>query len=316
MFSIDTLSKFAIKAASIAGLYAKKHSPEILIGTGLVSSVGALSLAISRSSKGKEVLEECKQEYRFIKEAKEKAENNEIPGDIYTVEDYKKDFARVSFQSAIKITKVYTPVILLEAFSIASVLAGLRILKGRNIALAAAYAGVKKIAETRKRLLTDYREEVQSKVGPEVESDLWEKSVAKQELPKEGTKINSKHHRLVAPSNYYADENSRIFCEENTWMWKKNAEQNLMLLRSIQAHANDMLIAKGHVFLNEVYDLLGFDRSAEGAVIGWVENGTGDNYIDFGFLDMSNPQTRKFIDGEVYDVLLNFNVDGVIYDLI
>ena len=40
-----------------------------------------------------------------------------------------------------------------------------------------------------------------------------------------------------------------------------------------------------------------------------------DNYVDFG-LYKNDQGTRRFVNGLEYNLLLDFNVDGVIYDLI
>jgi hypothetical protein len=88
----------------------------------------------------------------------------------------------------------------------------------------------------------------------------------------------------------------------------------MMFLRAQQTYFNNILISRGHVFLNEVYDALGIDRTEAGAIVGWVIGG-GDNKIDFGIFDGENPRTRAFVNGYEHSILLDFNVDGVIYDL-
>lgn len=79
---------------------------------------------------------------------------------------------------------------------------------------------------------------------------------------------------------------------------------NLFFLRATQARLNDMLKARGHLMLNEAYDVLGFSRTAAGAVIGWVyEEGKG--LVDFGIMnsDFVSP-----------DIPIVFNVNGNILD--
>ena len=105
------------------------------------------------------------------------------------------------------------------------------------------------------------------------------------------------------------------FFDEGCEQWSKNPEYNLMFLRSQQNYYNDMLKSRGHVFLNEVYDALGIPRTQAGAVVGWMISDNGDNFIDFGVFDGDRPRARDFVNGYERSILLDFNVDGVIYDL-
>lgn len=68
--------------------------------------------------------------------------------------------------------------------------------------------------------------------------------------------------------------------------------------------------------MNEIYDLLGIPRTKAGAVVGWVydKDHPGDNnYVDFGLYSERN---QDFINGFSRTVLLDFNVNGNILDLI
>ena len=105
------------------------------------------------------------------------------------------------------------------------------------------------------------------------------------------------------------------FFDESCINWSKTPEYNLMFLNGQQNFANDLLNARGHVFLNEVYDMLGIPRSQAGAVVGWVK-GVGDDYIDFGIFEGKTAAARAFVNGAERNILIDFNVDGVIYDLI
>jgi hypothetical protein len=102
------------------------------------------------------------------------------------------------------------------------------------------------------------------------------------------------------PSSY-----ARVFDESNV-NWERKPEYNMLFLKSQQNWMNDRLQARGHVFLNEVYDCLGFQRTSAGAVVGWLDR--GDSHIDFSIRDhqKENPSS----------VILDFNVDGIIYDKI
>jgi hypothetical protein len=95
--------------------------------------------------------------------------------------------------------------------------------------------------------------------------------------------------------------------------WSKEPEINTYFLLQQQAYANEKLKARGYIFLNEVLDMLGLPRCRRGQIVGWIYNkdnlGLGDNFVDFGLVD---PHANG-IDGAI---VLNFNVDGSIIDLI
>lgn len=101
--------------------------------------------------------------------------------------------------------------------------------------------------------------------------------------------------------------------------WTKDPEYNMHFLKSQQDYCNDKLKSKGHLFLNEVYDILGFPRTKEGAVVGWVynkEKPIGDNFVDFGLFGMNDDRNYDFVNGFKNTAILDFNVDGNILDYI
>ena len=98
----------------------------------------------------------------------------------------------------------------------------------------------------------------------------------------------------------------------------KRSRVNLVFLKAQQQYANDLLRAKGRLFLNDVYDMLGIEKTKAGQIVGWVydpENPNGDNFVDFGIYDMSKERVRAFVNGYEATILLDFNVDGNIWDL-
>ena len=109
------------------------------------------------------------------------------------------------------------------------------------------------------------------------------------------------------------------FFDDGCTGWTKDPEYNLMFLKDQQRYANDLLQSKGHLFLNEVYDMLGIPRTKAGQAVGWIydeKNPVGDNFVDFGMYDMYNEKARDFVNGYERTILLDFNVDGNILDMI
>lgn len=292
------------------GFKLKKHSPEILIVAGVVGTVVSTVMACKATTKVSDILEKTKEDVDSIHDC---AANEDL-AEEYTPEDVKKDLAIVYIQTGIKLAKLYAPAVALGALSLGSILASNNILRQRNVALAAAYATVDKGFK-------EYRSRVVDRFGAEVERELRHnikaKKIEKIVVGEDGKEKKVKETVQVAddPSTY--SDYARFF-DDGCTGWEKDSEYNLMFLRSQQQYANDLLRANGRLFLNEVYDMLGIPRTKAGQVVGWVyntENPIGDNYVDFGIYDVHREKVRDFVNGYERTILLDFNVDGNIWDL-
>lgn len=107
---------------------------------------------------------------------------------------------------------------------------------------------------------------------------------------------------------------ARVF-DDTSMAWDRNAIINSAFLNCAENIANVWLQSRGYLFLNEVYDLLGMPRTKEGQVVGWVynvENPVGDNYVDFG---IEHERNAKFFACVEPNAILDFNVDGNIFDM-
>lgn len=295
------------------GFKFKKHSPEILVGAGVVGVVASAVMACKATTKLDDVLAETKDTVDKIHDVTEYPEK--IPeGKEYTVEDSKKDLTIVYTQAGVKLVKLYGPAVVLGTVSIAAIIGGHHILRKRNIALAAAYTAVDKGFK-------EYRGRVLERFGEEVDRELRYNIKAK-EIEKTVTDANGKETVVketvdVADPNLTSDY-ARFF-DDGCTGWTKDPEFNLMFLKDQQRYANDLFKSKGHLFLNEVYDMLGIPRTQAGQVVGWIydeKNPIGDNFIDFGIYDIADERKRSFVNGYERTILLDFNVDGNILEMI
>jgi hypothetical protein len=269
-------------------LVTKKNSPHIFFAGGVIGVAGAAVLACRATLQLEKKLDEVKQRVELAKTS-----------DEFTDEERERVVAVVYVKGALKIGKLYGPSIALGAASIAA-LAGSHVqLTRRNAALSATLALVSKAYD-------DYRFRVRQELGDEKELSLYRGIVEKEETV-DGKKQISKIGDPTRHSPY-----ARFF-DEMSINWEKNAEINRIFVQCQQSYMNQLLHARGHVFLNEVYDALGLERSQAGAVVGWVRNGDGDGYVDFG---MFVPDNARFVNNMERSCLLDFNVDGVIYDKI
>lgn len=282
---------------------AQKHSPEILFATGVVGFGATVYLSSRATLKAQDVVTEHNKNNDDIEKVYRDKKLSEEHG--YTEEDYKRD-KRVNLAKTIRaFAKLYSPAIIAGCVTLGSFTGAQVILNNRNAALVAAYATLDKAFE-------NYRDRVVEEFGAEKDEEFRYNIVKQETKDSDGKKKSTKTvdgHR--APSQY-----ARFFDEGNP-NWQSDASINRMFLSNIQNHMNDVLIHRGHVFLNEVYDALGIERTPEGSVVGWVLGERGDDFIDFGIFGNDwDIAKRMFVNGDERSVLMDFNVNGVIWDKI
>lgn len=301
-----------------AGIQLKKHSPEILVVAGVVGTVTSTVMACKATTKVNDVLDESKVELEKIHSAAERLENGEEllcnDGSKYTEERNKKDLAIVYTQSAIKVAKLYAPSVILGALSITAILSSNNILRKRNVALAAAYTAVdKSFKEYRGRVVERFGKELDHELRYNVKAKEFEEKITDEKGKEKIVKKTVEVSELDKYSDYAK------FFDEGCAGWSKDPEKNLFFLKRQQDYANEVLKAKGYLFLNDVYEMLGIPRTKAGQVVGWIydeKNPIGDNIVDFGIYDTNKASNRLFVNGYERTILLDFNVDGNILDLI
>lgn len=292
------------------GLQLKKHSPEILLAAGVVGVVASGVMACKATLKVQEIVDDAKGKIDTIHEVS----NDPSMAEKYTEEDSKKDLAIVYTQTAVKMIKLYGPSVAICVASLGCMIGSNRILNKRNVALAAAYTAVDKSFK-------EYRGRVIERFGKQIDKELRYNIKAQEieevSVDEKGKEVTKKSTVEVMDPNAYS-QYSIVFDDGNTG-WDPDPELTKYFLIQQQNWANDRLKAKGHLFLNEVYDMLGAKRTKAGAQVGWVydeKNPIGDNYVDFGIFDIRSPKARDFVNGLEKVIVLDFNVDGVILDLI
>lgn len=328
------ITKNMTRAFGKAGLTCKKYAPEALVIAGIVGVVTSAVMACKATTKVNDIIEETKENTHDLhlvataaglKESTDEFSNEDIrkidilsaKEDVknYTAQDLKKDTTIIYTQTAVKFIKLYGPSVVLGALSITSILASNNILRKRNVALAAAYATVDKGFK-------EYRSRVVERFGKDIDRELKYNIKAKE--IEETTKNAKGKEKTVKKSIEVADVNEHSdyarFFDELCTGWKRDAEYNLMFLKHQQNYANEKLQKQGYLFLNDVYDMLGIPKTKAGQVVGWIYDEAHpdiyDNFVDFGIYDLYNEKARDFVNGREKSILLDFNVDGNILDLI
>lgn len=297
----------------------KKRSPEILMITGTVGIAVSTVMACKATLKIDEILDQSKTDVDKIHNAIEVYDESE-----YSKEDSVKDLAIVYARTGHNLLKLYGPSLALGTISLGCMYGSHHILKRRNIALGAAYAAVSEgFKQYRNRVAKRFGDEVEKQIKYNVQTKKVEETVVDEDgnetvVVKQVPYIDGSPDPISPYARFFekysVDKDGKSCINPN---WQTSNEYNLMFLKAQQNYANDKLKAKGYLYLNEVYEMLGLPISKEGQIVGWIyneDNPIGDNYVDFG-LYKSSDNYSDFVYGFDNGILLDFNVDGNIWDL-
>ncbi len=304
--SLESIKDLVTSKAARQILLTQKHSPKILFVAGTVGVVTATVLACRATLKVSDVLDEHETTLSNIG-ALDRTE-------LMTEEDVTRSTHKRQIKTAVDIAKLYAPAIGLGVVSIAALTGSHVILSKRNGAVMAAYAAVDRAyKEYRQRVSDEYGQDVDRKFASGSDNVLVEEKTSDGKTKTTVGTAAMKDRPGKSPYGVIFDQQSHKFSKE--------PGRNAMTLQMNQNYANDKLRANGHLFLNEVHDMLGLPRTKAGAVVGWVhrhdsEEKTGDNYVSFGIYDGDLERAEAFVEGIEDCVWLDFNVDGIILDLI
>lgn len=283
-------------------LQVRKHSPEILTAVGIAGFITAGVLGARATLKLEDTIDEGNARIQDIHDIAEMTEDQQYSE--ATIKAMKQQLTLAYIKNIYAIGKLYAPSVGLAVLSATAVVGSHRILKGRNVALVAAY-------KTLESAYSAYRERVVEEYGEEKDLD-FHRGTHDEEITDEKTGKKTKVKVKTLDSPEVMSAYARCFDEYNN-NFVPFADRNLFFLKAQQTYLNNLLQSRGHVLLNDVYDKLGFDRTKAGAVVGWVIGNDGDNFIDFGIYEARNSQ---FVNGDERSIWLDFNVDGVVYDKI
>ena len=294
-----------------------KNSPSIFMYAGAAGAIVAGVMACKATLKLDAVTKEQREKIVEIKETRD----DETVTD-YTDKEARQDLAVMYGSMGLSIAKLYAPSVILGGLSLAAMIQSHNILNRRNAALAAALT-------TATETFNRYRKNVVERYGEEVDKEMRYGIKKEKVTEKDENGKNVKKTIDVMDSVNTASDYARYF-NDSCSGWVNDPELNLMFLKSQQQYANDLLQAKGYLFLNEVYKMLGLPETKAGCVVGWrydINNPTGDNYVDFGIYDVNingyssdyhcdtiSEERVDFVNGYIPTILLDFNVDGNIWE--
>ena len=291
------------------GFTLKKYSPEILLGIGITGVVGSTVMACSATLKAEEILDYYEEKKSRIDDCVLVRETSEVE---YSLAEEKADRRTLACATAGKFIRLYGPTVTLMGVSIGCILASFKIMKQRNVALMAAYKVLEEsFSRYRKRVTEKYGEEADAKFFYGTDDKDNEVAVVQDEDGTQHTKI------LNGSLSGFAREFSEEIPDQygghyGSTQWSRVHEYNLSFLTAKEDHFNRLLLTRGFVTINDVYNELGFDPTEAGMICGWrYKSDRGDGFISF---------KPRGIDGnwnfghDGDPIILDFNIDGVIFD--
>lgn len=306
-------TELATKAGQIlvkTKLGIKKHSPEVLVAAGIGTGIIAAIVACKQTIKANDIVAEARKSLQNIEDVKELAANNEVE---YTEENEQEDRKTIGMQVAVSMVKTYALPVGLGVLSITCILAGHHILKKRNVALAAAYSALSTdFMNYRKRVIDKYGKDVDFMLKNGLEKQI----VANQVIDPETGEVKETKEEVLTYEGDKLSQYARIFDEVGSTQWAPSADHNRAFLLMEQNYFNERIRTRGYIFLNEVYERLGFRPTKAGSVVGWVYQNADYEGIDFGIFTAHTQKAAEFLEGTEPSIILDFNVQGDILSLV
>lgn len=292
----------------ILGIEIKKHAPEIMTGVGVVSCLAGFGMAVRAGLKTEELVDICKDRIAEVKENKDDKE-------VYATEkEYKKDLVKAYMKNVGDIAGLYGPAIMLEIGGIASVFGATVTFKKRGMQLVAE-------AATWEGMYKNLKDKLVEKYGPELAKEI-EAGVEVEKVTEEITDENGKTKKVKKDIKVTKGLDEKYstysrFYDSSVRGWDKNPGINKDFLLAVNAWANNKLDADGFLLLSDVYKAIGFDETIASKKVGWLKEhykSVGDGYVSFGLFDNESWATRRFTNELEPTILLDFNVDGDLFD--
>ena len=309
--------------------FLKAKQPTLEIVGGMALSVAAVGEGIHATTKLEKILNNHEKKRILI--------NERIPNK--KSKKYKKEMAQLRKETTVDVAKNYALTAGLELGSLGLTGHGLHVINGRFAGACAAAAGAM-------AALDNYRANVIEDQGEEKDREyrynVKKKKVSREETNEDGTTRTVEETEKIVS---YPTEDTKIFTgsvyarifDQKSGKWENQPDLIINLFKRVVRNANIRLAARGHLFLYEVTEALDLSPTKSSSIVGWyipsgAEDTTGrDGCVMIGvmvngemrwdFLEAISKDRQLYDDfvREVYvnkRVLIDFNVDGVIHDLL
>lgn len=315
--SVKTGAKGATSTVIHAG---KTYAPQIMVVTGVAGFGYSIYSGCKATVKAHDILEEQDATLQAMEQEK-------IGNPKYTAGMYERDRKNLNNKTRKKMVLAYLPTGTMALASGALVLGGFGILNGRYAGLGLAYKGLEnRFGRYRGNVIDEFGEEVDRRMLYSIKHDEMQAALQEREDNKEIAADNKK--KLIGkkrPHTRYSDIHSRLF-DNQSCRWRRfwTPDQVIDYLRGKQDELNDKAQINHFLSENEVNDALGFPRTPEGQVVGWIfdKDHPWDgkkHFVSLGIDEMPEEELRRILAtprNEDIHVWVRTNPDGVVYRMI
>ena len=238
------------------GLKCKKHSPEILMGFGILGTIAGCFVV---AKKTKEHMENKYLRDVRIEELTQELEEEDH--DEEEVVEIKKEVKKEVRRYVVDEIRIWSVPVVIELGSITCILASNYIMRKRIAGLTAAFATVSTAFD-------QYRERVRERYGDEVDQSilLGEKQVTIETTDEKG---KTKKETITVADPDISSIGRYLTRSNPNWSDSEAFMDNFFSLQ--MSYATDALRARGFTVLNNLYDLFDFEKDTEaGIVVGKV----------------------------------------------
>lgn len=301
----------------------KKYAPEILTYGGLVAMVGGTVFACKQTPKAVAIVEDTKKQLTVIKATEEEAANNnrlvKRDGGLisYSQQDYKKDLTIAHVNNVKALAKTYAVPGLMLLGGAAMVLGGHGILRKRN---AVAIATLSSVMEG----FNKYRSNVIKELGETADRHFRFGKGTPDVIETVDAESGEVTQEKTSTDGFadFPEDDPRFFMfskETAPDFYKGNLLMDLSQLRTFQNHCNDILRMDGNIVVNQIRKICGVKPIDEGIDNGYVIDGDGDGYVDFGIFDRVTGEPKAWVYECVKEgqgIPIELNIDGNIKGLL
>lgn len=298
----STLTVFGHKAR----FFWAKNSPAILTYTGIACGIGATAMAVKATLGAKDIYAEYKEGIAQADKVEALVYDGTISEKRYSHFDAENDRKVAKIKMVSQYILAYAPAAILTGASIACVLSAHHIMSARYSSAVAAFGALS-------TKFDNYRSRVREEVGDAKERDIYNGVATTKEKNDKGKTVEKKSQDIVTK-----DELTMVFGPESLLWDQYNSDMNVAKVRYVNQFYNDKLRADGVVFVNDILEYFGEDRTQAGQILGWYINKEHPySQVDLGVFE-TDEDPMDWTTGEHWDgttpIKLTFNVDGIVYD--